>query len=70
MLEFPIIILFAFLILSFLISNNIFGMFSLMDSLSAWFTKFITLFSEERSQENMLQLIVEKSVSVKQWLEL
>ena len=63
MLRFPIIILFGFLILSFLISNNRFGEVSLMDLLLAWFTKFITSFSLERSQEDMLKFIVEESVS-------
>ena len=70
MLGFLIIILFEFLILSFLISNNRFGEVSLMDPLLAWFTKFITLFSLERSQDDMLNFIVEESVSVKLWLEL
>ena len=70
MLRFPIIILFGFLILGFLISNNRFGEVSLMDLLLAWFTKFITLFSLERSQEDMLKFIVEESVFVKPWLEL
>ena len=41
-----------------------------MDSLLAWFTKFITSFSLERSQEDKLKFIVEESASVKLWLEL
>ena len=61
MLRFPIIILFGFLILSFLISNNRFGEVTLMDLLLAWFTKFKTLCSLERSQEDMLKSIVEES---------
>ena len=62
-IRFPIIIFFGFLILSFLISNNRFGEVSLMDLLLAWLTKFITSFSLERSQEDMLKFIVEESVS-------
>ena len=58
MLRFPIKILFEFLIRSFLISNNRFREFSLMDLLLAWFTKFIILFSLERSQEDMLKACV------------
>ena len=69
MLRFPIIILFGFLILSFLISNNRFGEVLLIDLLLALCTKFITLFSLEISQEDMLKFIVEESVSVKLWLE-
>ena len=69
MLIFPIIIVFGFLILSFLISNNRFGEVSIMDLLLAWFTKFITSFSSEGSQD-ILKFIVEESVSVKLWLEL
>ena len=49
MLRFPIIILYGVLILSFLIPDNRFGEVSLMDLLLAWFTKFITSFSLERS---------------------
>ena len=64
MLRFPIVILFGFFILSFLISNNRIGEVSLTDLLLAWFTKFITLFSLERSQEDMLKFM-EDSVSVK-----
>ena len=41
-----------------------------MDLLLAWFTKFITSFSLERSQEDMRKFIVEESVSAKLWLEL
>ena len=70
MLRFPIIILFGFLILSFLISNNRFGEVSLIDLLLAWFTKFITLFSLERSQKDMFKFTVEESVSVELWLKL
>ena len=38
--------------------------------LLAWFTKFITSFSLERSQEDMLKFIMERFVSVKLCLEL
>ena len=41
-----------------------------MDLLLTWFTKFITSFSLERSQEDMRKFIVEESVSAKLWLEL
>ena len=62
MLRFPIII-FEFLILSFLISNNRFGEVSIMSLSLAWFTRFNTLFSLERSQEDMVKFIAEESVS-------
>ena len=62
MLRFPIII-FQFLILSFLISNNRFGEVSIMNLSLAWFTKFNTLFSLEISQEDMVKFIAEESVS-------
>ena len=42
----------------------------LIDLLLAWFTKFKTLCSLERSQEDMLKSIVEKSVFVKRWIGL
>ena len=70
MLRFPIIILFGLLIFSFLISNNRFGEVTLMDLLLAWFTKFKTSCSLERSQEDMLKSIVEESVFVKLWIGL
>ena len=35
-----------------------------MDLLLDWFTKFITSFSLERSQEDILKFMVEESVSV------
>ena len=70
MLRFPIIILFWFLILVFLFSNNRFGEISLMDLPLAWITKFNTLFSLERSQEDTLKFMVEESVSDKLWLKL
>ena len=41
-----------------------------MDFLLAWFTKFITLYFLEISQEGMLKLTVKESVSVKLRLEL
>ena len=58
------------IILGFLISNNRFGEVSLTELLLAWFTKFNNLFSLKRSQEHILKLIVEESVSGKLWLEL
>ena len=64
MLRFLIVILFGFLILTCLISNKQVGEISLMDLLLDWFTKFITLFSLERSQEDILKFMVEESVSV------
>ena len=41
-----------------------------MDLLLAWFTKFNTLCSLERSQEDMFKSIVEESVFVKLWIGL
>ena len=41
-----------------------------MDFLLAWFTKFITLYFLEISQEGMLKFTVKESVSVKLRLEL
>ena len=41
-----------------------------MDLLLAWFTKFNTLCSLERLQEDMLKSIVEESVFVKLWIGL
>ena len=70
MARFPIMILFRFLILSFLISNNRSGEVSSMELLLGWFTKFNTSSSLERSQEDMLKFTVAESVSVKLWLEL
>ena len=70
MLRVPIIILFEFLVLSFLISNSRFGEVTLMDLLLAWFTKFKTSCSVERSQEDMLKFIVEESFFVKLWIGL
>ena len=72
MLRFPIIILFGFLILSFLISNNRFGEVTSMVFLLAWFTKFNTSCSLERLQEDMFKSIVEESESVfvKLWIGL
>ena len=70
MARFPIMILFEFLILSFLISNNRSGEVSSMELLLGWFTKFNTSSSLERSQEDMLKFTVAESVSVKLWLEL
>ena len=70
MVRFPIMILFGFLILSFLISNNRSGEVSSMELLLGWFTKFNTSSSLERSQEDMLKFTVAESVSVKLWLEL
>ena len=67
--KFPVIILFGFLILSVLISNNRFGQVSLVDFCYLGI-KFITLYSIERSQENVPKFIVEGSVSAKLWLEL
>ena len=60
MLRFPIIILFGFFILSFLISRNKFGEVSLMELSLACFTKFNTLFFLERLQEDILEFIVEE----------
>ena len=68
MLRFPITILFGFLILSFLISNNRFGGVTVIDLLLAWFTKLSTLCSLERSQEDMLKSMVEESDFVKLWI--
>ena len=65
MLRYPIIILFRFLILSFLILNNRFGEMSLIDLSLGWFNKFNTYFSLECLQEDMLKFIVEESVSGK-----
>ena len=65
MLRYPIIILFRFLILSFLILNNRFGETSLIDLSLGWFSKFNTYFSLECLQEDMLKFIVEESVSGK-----
>ena len=70
MARFPIMILFGFLILSFLILNNRSGEVSSMELLLGWFTKFNTSSSLERSQEDMLKFTVAESVSVKLWLEL
>ena len=70
MLRFPIIILFGFLILSFLIANNRFEEVTLMGLLLAWFIKFNALYSSERSREDMHKSIVEKSVFVKLWIGL
>ena len=50
--QFPTIILFRFLLLSFLIRNNRFGEISLMDLSLAWSSKFNTSFFLERSQED------------------
>ena len=65
MLRFPIIILFGFFNLTFLISNNRSGEVSLMGLSLSWFTEFNTSFSLERSQEDILKLIVKGSVSGK-----
>ena len=64
MLRFLIVILFGFLILTCLISNKQVGEISLMDLLLDWFTKFVTSFSLERSQEDILKFMLEESVSV------
>ena len=60
--------IFGFFILSFLISNNRFGEVSLMDLLLAWFKKFSTSCSSERSQEDMVKSIMEELVFVKLWI--
>ena len=64
LLRFLIVILFGFLILTCLISNKQVGEISLMDLLLDWFTKFVTSFSLERSQEDILKFMLEESVSV------
>ena len=69
MLRFPVQVLLAILLPSFVNPNNRFKEISLMDLSLSWFTKFNIYFLLKRSPEDMLKFIVEQWVSGKLLLE-